>query len=205
MLIYRVTNLVNGMSYIGKTARSMKVRRKEHTYDVSRTNFYFHRALRKYGKDSFEWEIIKRCNSHDELIHSEQFFIKQFNTKVPDGYNMTDGGEGMPNPTEETKRKLREFNLGKTLTKEHVEKIAERNRGQKRSEQARRNISEAHKGYKWPEERKEARRGKRVSIKTEFKKGIIPWNKGLKGCKGGFKIGHTPWNKGKTIRKEIYA
>ena len=123
MIIYKATNLINEMSYIGKTNRSVNHRIKEHMNDINRTNFYFHKALKKYGKDKFSWEIIKRCNNYDELIYSEQFFIKSFNTKIPNGYNMTDGGEGMFNPTEEVRRKLREFNLGKILTNEHKKKM----------------------------------------------------------------------------------
>ena len=42
-------------------------------------------------------------------------------------------------------------------------------------------------------------KGKHSSPKTEFKKGIIPWNKGLKGvCKpnsGSFKKGHNRYAK----------
>lgn len=42
------------------------------------------------------------------------------------------------------------------------------------------------------------KKGIHYSLKTEFKKGHIPWIKGKKGChpKNGFKKGMTPWNKG---------
>lgn len=48
---------------------------------------------------------------------------------------------------------------------------------------------------------KQRNKGKHLSPKTEFKKGIIPWNKGTKGItkawnKGliGFQKGHRPYN-----------
>lgn len=51
-----------------------------------------------------------------------------------------------------------------------------------------REIVESNLGIKLREETKNrislSKKGKRVSIETEFKKGIIPWNKGLKGVTG---------------------
>lgn len=51
-----------------------------------------------------------------------------------------------------------------------------------------------------------AKKGKRVSLKTEFKKGTTPWNKGLKGIhlspNTEFKKGSTPPNKGKGLGNE---
>ncbi len=42
--------------------------------------------------------------------------------------------------------------------------------------------------------------------KTYFKKGMIPWNKGLKGIRMSistqFKKGFSPWNKGKKMSED---
>ena len=52
----------------------------------------------------------------------------------------------------------------------------------------------------------EKEKGKHKSPQTEFKNGIIPWNKGLKGMhfspETEFKKGIIPWMKGKTHTKE---
>ena len=58
MLIYKVTNTVNGKSYIGQTVQPMNVRKGGHLYSAfqQNSNFYFHKALRKYGKENFEWK-----------------------------------------------------------------------------------------------------------------------------------------------------
>ena len=60
------------------------------------------------------------------------------------------------------------------------------------------------KGKNHTKEAKEKNRiahlGKRVSIKTEFKKGFIPWNKNKNvrlNPKNEFKMGQIPWNKNK--------
>jgi len=129
VIVYKVTNRENGMSYIGQTTKSLEARKEAHAKVAGCSGYYFHRALRKYGIDSFEWEIIKRCKSHDELTRSEQLFIKQFNSRIPNGYNMTDGGEGLLNPTEEVRRKISIACTGKVLTDEHKKKLSESIRG----------------------------------------------------------------------------
>ena len=49
--------------------------------------------MRKYGKDSFKWEIIENCNSKNDLNLAEEWYIRYFNT-YNNGYNSTIGGYG---------------------------------------------------------------------------------------------------------------
>lgn len=165
MIIYRATNRENDMSYIGQTTKSLGVRKYEHGIQANHTDFYFHRAVRKYGIAAFVWEILKRCSNHNELIQAEQLFIKRFNTKVPDGYNMTDGGEGTPNRIirDETRLKLRIANLGKHPSEETRKKLSDSHKGHKPSKETRRKMSKAlmgnthTKGHKQSEETKRKR------------------------------------------------
>jgi hypothetical protein len=41
--------------------------------------------------DYFKREIIEYCDVY-ELNDKEKLYIKQYNTKFPHGYNLTDGG-----------------------------------------------------------------------------------------------------------------
>jgi len=95
-VIYKVTNRINGKIYIGKTYDFQK-RKREHLYDID-DNTPFHKALKKYGLDSFEWEIIDSAVSDEELVKKEIYWIQTFNTNIhsknSNGYNVTLGGEG---------------------------------------------------------------------------------------------------------------
>lgn len=95
MIIYKVTNLKTNKIYIGKTIKSLKERTIGHydqaLYMNSQTNF--HRALRKYNKSDFKWEVLCECISNDELNQKEIFYINEFDT-YKTGYNMTEGGDG---------------------------------------------------------------------------------------------------------------
>lgn len=168
MIIYQVTNNENDMSYIGQTTKSLENRKKVHAIKANHTDFYFHRALKKYGLENFKWEIIKRCKNKDELDYWEKQFIEKQKTKVPNGYNMTIGGEGTPNRIvrDETRIKLRIINTGKHHSEETRKKLREArkknpspNKGRKFSKQWRENLSIAHKGYKMSKKQK-----KKISI-----------------------------------------
>lgn len=91
--IYKVTNRINGMIYIGKT-NDFNKRKKEHTvYDINNNNI-FHKALRKYGLDNFKWEIIDYAETLEDINEKEKYYIKEYNSFKPNGYNMTKGGDG---------------------------------------------------------------------------------------------------------------
>lgn len=93
--IYKITNLINGKSYIGFTSKNPpELRWKEHVYNASFLKYYLYRAIRKEGAENFSFEVI--CQSLDWkhcLYELESYFIDKYNTKSPNGYNMTDGGK----------------------------------------------------------------------------------------------------------------
>lgn len=101
MLVYRVTNTVNGKVYIGKWSHSTPdLRWRLHKSAAKRGSpYYFHRAIRKYGLDAFT-EVIHRAKTPEELSAMETFFIVLHQSHVPvNGYNnMTLGGEGRLGP-----------------------------------------------------------------------------------------------------------
>lgn len=94
--IYRAKNTVNGMCYVGKTENTLAQRKVEHKCEVGRgAKSLLHRALREYGWDAFEWDILTERDDAKELILCEIGLISILQTKDPHGYNMSDGGEGM--------------------------------------------------------------------------------------------------------------
>ena len=136
-VIYQARNKISGKRYIGKTMYTMKARRAVHEcHAKTESRLPFHRALRKYGFDTFEWKVISREEIEDYLNEAEQVFIRILKSKVPSGYNLTDGGEGNIGwvPSEEWKRKKSEEQKGKTTPIEVRLKISRALRGKHPSE-----------------------------------------------------------------------
>lgn len=124
-IIYMATNLINNKKYIGKTERTLEVRKKEH---LKRTNeaSYFHRSLKKYGADNFKWEIIEECDV-SIVNEREKYWIDFYQTYIDKskGYNETPGGEGY-RLSEEIKQKISLANQNKIRTTEqraHLSKV----------------------------------------------------------------------------------
>lgn len=91
-IIYCAINKINGKRYIGQTIQDLKERQRKHfTTDCCP---YFHRAILKNGKDTFEWKIIDFGIQGVDLDRKEKFWITFFETNNPKkGYNLTDGGQ----------------------------------------------------------------------------------------------------------------
>ena len=138
-IVYKATNKINGKMYIGQTVGSLDARISRHISDalLERYDMYFHNAVRKHGKENFDWKIIAECNSLEELNKAEIEMIEKYNT-FGNGYNLTKGGEGSSGfkHSEETKQKLSEINSGENNP----------NYGKRRSEETRRKISDSNKG-----------------------------------------------------------
>ncbi len=107
-VIYCHTNRVNGKRYVGQTSKTIGRRWYEHV-NAARNNLngcrHFHAAIRKYGPDVFDHEILDIVTSRAGADAAERVWIKQRRCLVPDGYNLTTGGS-THTQHEETRRIL---------------------------------------------------------------------------------------------------
>lgn len=110
-VIYKITNKLNDMIYIGQTTRSLKVRFREH----AKAGCHLHNAIEKYGIDNFAIEVIEECKTKQELDEREIFWIAELKCRHPNGYNLNNGGSGNAGflQTEETRSKKSAIMKGK--------------------------------------------------------------------------------------------
>lgn len=88
--IYKITNLINSKIYIGQTIHPEKrwwehCQRARTQYD----NYPIHLAISKYGEENFSFEILEWTEDYD---NRENILIKEFNSLVPNGYNLVEVG-----------------------------------------------------------------------------------------------------------------
>lgn len=92
--IYKITNLINGHSYIGQSSNIEKRwERHRHYTSASDKNKILYKAFQKYGIENFSFEIIEECPT-TLLNEKEIYWIKYYDT-YNNGYNATLGGGGM--------------------------------------------------------------------------------------------------------------
>lgn len=127
----------SGKRYIGITQQEPKKRwRQGKGY---KENQPFSKAIKKYGWENIQHEIVAENLSKEEAGQMEKDLIQQYNTTNKNyGYNVCLGGEdgwvGVHH-TEEAKKKMSEAKKGKTYRK-----------GYHLSEETKRKLSESHKG-----------------------------------------------------------
>lgn len=134
--VYKHTNKINGKCYIGITW-NVKERWRS---NGKAYKGYFGNAIQKYGWHNFEHEILFSELTKDEACKKEIELIKKLNTLIPNGYNLTKGGEGSLGYkiSEKTREKMSNVKLGennpfykKKHTKEWVDMISKINRENK--------------------------------------------------------------------------
>lgn len=151
MIIYKITNNVNGKVYIGQTKRKLQYRWLQHCSPSNCRLIY--RAIQKYGKENFTVEQIDVACDQDELNKKEQYWIQFYDSMNPEkGYNLTSGGEHCE-MSEETKIKIGKGNKGKKRSDETRQKISLSTKGRigywtgkKRSTETLRKMSQSTKG-----------------------------------------------------------
>lgn len=154
--IYRITNKINGKSYIGQSVNieerfkhHKKYRRKDEDGKL------LYRSINKYGIENFSFEIIDICKK-EELDEKEIYYIKKYES-FKNGYNMTKGGESL---------------CGYTFSKKSIQKrvksvknyYSKNKRSAESREKVRKSLIEFYKNN--PDARKkigESSRGRRLS------------------------------------------
>lgn len=96
--IYKITNNINGKSYIGQ-ATNIAARWRDHLFrpfeeTCDQYNSHLYRAIRDYGIENFSFSILERCEK-EELNEKEQYWVDKYDSfNRETGYNLTKGGDG---------------------------------------------------------------------------------------------------------------
>ena len=92
--IYKITNKINNMVYIGSSIdverrwrqhKEASINEKDHHY-----NYPLMIAFREFGIANFTFEVIETLNNWEEIIKAEHNWIIKENCIFPNGYNQTD-------------------------------------------------------------------------------------------------------------------
>lgn len=156
MIIYKVTNRINNKVYIGQTVKSLSQRWKQHCAPSSGCTA-LHNAIAKYGAENFTVEQIDVACSREELDEKEKYWIAHYDSFVPRGYNLSEGGDGCRGykHNDDTKALLSRMRIGKghPHSDEWKALMSERQKGRKHphkghalSEEQRKLLSDIHKG-----------------------------------------------------------
>jgi hypothetical protein len=149
--------------YVGKG----KGRRANVMY--SRNNHHTHIQKKLAGKGMcVEVRLVAEGLSEEEAFAIEVERIAFWLGEDIDLANLTSGGEGGADPSEETRTKMRQAKIGKTLTAEHKKKIAESTKVALNKEGMSEKLSIAIKdALSKPEAKKNRSAGQKARVRTK--------------------------------------
>ena len=192
-IVYKHTS-PSGKVYIGITSKSVEER--WNSGKGYSKNKYFYRAIQKYGWDNFKHKILFENLTKEEACQKEIELIAEYKSNNPEfGYNIASGGEfnsGFTfHHTEETKRKIGNASRGHITSEEQKQKISKARKGifkhtseaKEKLRQVALNMTDEQKQKISNSVKQAWKDGRYDNIKFNgdniFKKGHIPWNKGL--------------------------
>lgn len=150
----------NGKNYIGMTVSDPRKRILEHNYNAKNgSSLAVAQAIRKFGREAVQFKVLVIAKGRDYLAQLERNAIRVFGTRKPNGYNLTDGGDGAPVGNL--------FNLGKKRSPEVRLKMSLAMKGKKKSAEGRANIARANAAR--AQSIGDRRRGIRLSEDTKAK------------------------------------
>jgi len=184
MQIYQIYNKVTQKSYIGKSKDYLSRYEKHKLNAKNKINRRLYDSMNYHGIENFTIILLENVDSTNKqyINEREKYWILELNTIMPNGYNMTSGGDGgntLEKWTQEEKEKLWKKQASKRI-------------GSKRSPESRAKMSEKAKNRILSHETR-----KKIS-QTRKLKGLFPpeetrWKKGQIGAFKGKK--HSQYSK----------
>jgi group I intron endonuclease len=196
MIIYCINNDFDDNAYVGyHKGDNVQDRWKSHIAAMNEgSTAYLHNSMRTHGIQHFH--IVRVWSGHvplEVLKAGEKYFIKCFRTRWPDGYNLTDGGDGVSSDHMKYLWTTPEYRAMQKAAREGVPNKGQFKPGYKSPKkgghredllpEVRKVMSDKAKRY--DDEHGNPRQGAEVTAETRKKigdanRGKTPWNKGLK-------------------------
>lgn len=90
--IYKITNTINGLCYIGQSIDIITRWNKHRNYPLSHSHYPLYQAFSQFGINNFLFEILEECSEQD--LDKKEIFYISFYDSYYNGYNQTKGGSG---------------------------------------------------------------------------------------------------------------
>jgi group I intron endonuclease len=184
-IIYILENKVTGKYYVGQTTKTFKCRFRQHQH----SNSCVGKALCKYGSNNFN-KILLEGVPNEELDYWEMHYINECKSISPNGYNLDSGGHKNKHIHKEHKEKLVAAGKETKFKKGQIPWNKDKKTGQVVWNKGKTGI--------YTKEVLEIMRMKKLGIPlleehkkkiSKSLKGVVTWNKGLRGEGTGF-YGH---------------
>lgn len=143
--------------YVGKTCNLAKRLHGHRSGDRRRAHRHLMRWLAScLERGGLDVEVLQECVSAAELNEAETFWIGYWRYVGANLLNRTNGGDGTPGlqVSEDTRRRMSDWQRGRSLSEEHRRNIALGQLGNKRGPETGEKIRAKRKGQPWPEEAK---------------------------------------------------
>lgn len=169
MQVYKILNLINQKIYIGKDSKNRP--------QYFGSGIHIRNAIKKYGKENFQKEILEECSTLDELSQREIYWIDKLNSRDSKiGYNISLGGNSVMNGRKHSKESRIKMSLSQ---KEYNKKTGGHWKGKKHSEETKNKMSktkkdifESDRGIEIKQKISKSQTGKIQSEETRKKRGI---------------------------------
>ena len=187
--IYETTCIPTGKKYIGIHKWSLS------TIDPNYlgSGVYLRKAITKYGKENFTCRIIEWCETREQLLAREEYYISKYKAPINEQYyNINDGGQGGHS----------EYYV-QPVTQKQLDAL-ERGRHRPASEKLKKQLSEYRKSVDVCQETRDKLRDKQLGRKI-INDGIN--NKYVKPeeldeyLNKGWKLGQAPKDRSEKIKK----
>lgn len=112
MIIYKTTNVINGLVYIGQ-------KNGHHNKSYIGGGVLLMNAVKEFGKKNFKHEVIIEGDFNKNLSNElEKHFIRLYAAQIRShGYNIMSGGRALSKHSPETIKKLSESKMGNAWNK----------------------------------------------------------------------------------------